>query len=222
MLHVYSYFYVVLWCLVFTRRHVIQQQYSTLLLLFIWLKTFFLRLLNQKNWKILLNQNVTLTLQSIAFSLPRHVLPQKELFVGLLFWPAFYSPTRYLTGRRYSSIGSAAFFLEYAHTYHCIKTKKKLVQCSVTTQMDRTPDGHKPASQLNTTSTVCQSLPWASAHVMLCENFEGFNYLPLALIYVNCKNLSMLLKELTCIYKHWCRGIPTFIMMPLHIVVIRA
>ena len=38
--------------------------------------------------------------------------------------------------------------------YHCIKTKKKLVQCSVTTQMERTPDGHKPASQLNTTRKI--------------------------------------------------------------------
>ena len=43
------------------------------------------------------------------------------------------------------------FFSRIRAAYHCIKMKKKLVQCSVTTQMKQTPDGHKPARQLNTT-----------------------------------------------------------------------
>jgi hypothetical protein len=38
--------------------------------------------------------------------------------------------------------------------YHCIKTKKKLIQCSVTTQLEWTPAGHKLANQLNTTWSI--------------------------------------------------------------------
>ena len=34
---------------------------------------------------------------------------------------------------------------------HCIKTKKKIVECSDTTQVERTPYRHKPTSRLNTT-----------------------------------------------------------------------
>ena len=34
---------------------------------------------------------------------------------------------------------------------HCIKTKKKMVKCSDTIQMERTPYKHKPTSRLNTT-----------------------------------------------------------------------
>ena len=46
------------------------------------------------------------------------------------------------------------FFSNTRVAYHCIKTKKKLIHCSITTQMERTPDGHKPASQLNTTRKI--------------------------------------------------------------------
>ena len=42
------------------------------------------------------------------------------------------------------------FFSNTRAAYHCIKTKKKLVQCSVATQLERTPDGHKRTSKLNT------------------------------------------------------------------------
>ena len=39
--------------------------------------------------------------------------------------------------------------------------KKKLVQCSVTTQMERTPDGHKPASRLNTTRKINSNINYS-------------------------------------------------------------
>ena len=56
------------------------------------------------------------------------------------------------------------FFFFFSNTraaYHCIKTKKKLVQCSVTTQIKRTPDGHKPASQLNTTRKINSNMNYS-------------------------------------------------------------
>ena len=46
------------------------------------------------------------------------------------------------------------FFSNTRAAYHCIKTKKKLVQYLVTTQIKRTPDGHKLANQLNTTQKI--------------------------------------------------------------------
>ena len=55
-------------------------------------------------------------------------------------------------GRR-GSMGFV-FFLNTRAAYYCIKTRKKLVQCLVTTQMERTLDGHKPTSQLNTTRKI--------------------------------------------------------------------
>ena len=58
--------------------------------------------------------------------------------------------TKFLLGSWYACTFSF-FFPNTRAAYHCIKTKKKLVQYSVTTQMKRTPDGHKPASWLNTT-----------------------------------------------------------------------
>jgi hypothetical protein len=46
-------------------------------------------------------------------------------------------------------------------TYHCIKMKKKLVQCLVTTQTERTPDRHKLANQLNTTWTINSNMNYS-------------------------------------------------------------
>jgi hypothetical protein len=46
------------------------------------------------------------------------------------------------------------FFLNTRASYHCIKTKKKWIQCLVTNQMEWTLDGHKPASHLNTTRKI--------------------------------------------------------------------
>ena len=53
------------------------------------------------------------------------------------------------------------FFSNTRAAYHCIKMKKKLVQCSVTTQMERTPDGYKPANQLNTTRKINSNMNYS-------------------------------------------------------------
>ena len=50
--------------------------------------------------------------------------------------------------------GALLFFSNTRATYHCIKMKKKLVQCSVTIQLERIPNEHKPAGQLNTTRKI--------------------------------------------------------------------
>jgi len=55
----------------------------------------------------------------------------------------------------------AFFFSNTCAAYHFIKTKKKLVHCSVTTQMEWTPDGHKLASQLNTTRKMNSNMNYS-------------------------------------------------------------
>jgi hypothetical protein len=55
----------------------------------------------------------------------------------------------------------SCFFLNTRAAYHCIKTKKKLVQCSVTTQMKRTSDGHRPANQLNMARTINSNMNYS-------------------------------------------------------------